>query len=119
MTSHVCVVSQRAYPGDARLCTEIQALQGAGYAVDVVCMRGRGQPLISNEQGVTIYRLPSLTRKRASKLRYVAEYVSFMLPCFLLLAVLHLWKRYRLVHVTNLPDALAFAASFPNFLARR
>src|SRR5512146_3003281 len=110
---NVCVVSQRLYPGDARLFTEILALQEAGYHVDVVCMRGRGQSYIGRDGDVTIYRVPSLTRKRASKLRYVVEYASFLLPCFLLLAMLQLWKRYRLVHVTNLPDALAFAALVP------
>jgi glycosyltransferase involved in cell wall biosynthesis len=117
--SRACVVSQRYYPGDARLSTEITALQEAGFEVDVVCMRAVRQPHAERQQGVSIIRLPSLTRKRAGKLRYVLEYASFFLPCLILLAALHLRKRYRAVHVTNLPDALVFAALVPKLLGAR
>ena len=119
MTAHACVVSQRAYPGDVRLSTEILALQEAGYAVDVVSMRTPGEPNISHESGVAVYRIPSLMRSRAGKVRYVAEYVSFLIPALLLLAWLQLRKRYRLVHVTNLPDVLVFSALVPKLLGAK
>jgi glycosyltransferase involved in cell wall biosynthesis len=115
----VCFVSQRYYPGDARLATEIQALQEAGYAVDIICMRGANQPNFSREQNVNIYRIPSMTRQRAGKIRYVAEYATFFVPCFFLMAYLQLRKRYRLVHVTNLPDALVFSALVPKLLGAK
>jgi len=115
----ICFVSQRYYPGDARLQTAIQALQAADFAVDMVCMRGRGQPTIGHDAGVTIYRIPSLTRQRAGKLRYVVEYASFLVPAFFLLALLHLRKRYKLVYVTNLPDALILSALIPRLLGAK
>ncbi|MCC7451117.1 MAG: glycosyltransferase family 4 protein [Anaerolineae bacterium] len=119
MKPRICFVSQRYYPGDARLQTAIQALQAADFAVDMVCMRGRSQPTIGHDQGVTIYRIPSLTRQRAGKLRYIVEYASFLLPAFFLLALLHLRKRYQLVYVTNLPDVLILSALVPRLLGAK
>ena len=88
----------------------IQALLDAGYDVDVLGMRRSGEPYESTEQDVRVYRLPSLVRKRGSKLRYLAEYSTFLLSCFLFLALLQLRRRHSLVHVFSLPDFLVFAA---------
>lgn len=119
MTRRVCFVSQRYYPGDARLTTEITAMCEAGYAVDVIVMKHSGQRLTAYEDGARIIRVPSLTRQRASKLRYVAEYVAFFAPVFVLLALLQVIRRYRLVHITNLPDTLVFAGLIPKLLGAK
>lgn len=119
MSYRVCFVSQRHYPGDARMTTEIGALTEAGCAVDVIVMRGAGQPLTSFEEGARIIRVPSLPRQRASKLRYVLEYVSFFLPVFVLLPLLHLIRGYRLIHITNLPDTLVFVGLIPKLLGAK
>lgn len=115
----VCFISQRDFPGDARLETQIRALQEAGYSVDMICMKSGSRPLANTVQGTRIYRIPSLPRLRASKLRYVLEYASFWLPAFILITILHLIRRYSLVHVTNLPDTLVFAAVVPKLLGAK
>lgn len=119
MKAQVCFVSQRAFPGDSRLETEVESLQQAGCAVTMVCMRGKRQPLHSVEGGVSIYRIPSMERRRAGKVRYVVEYFSFFLPALLLLAVMQVVKGFRLVHVTNLPDVLLFSALVPKVLGAK
>ncbi len=117
--AHVCFVSQRYYPGDARLYTEISSLQDAGYSVDVICMKGRDDSFTTLADGVRMYRIPAMTRRRASKVRYVAEYISFLVPTFFLLTLLHIVRGYRLVHVTNLPDGLLFSALIPKLLGAK
>lgn len=119
MKQRVCLVSQHEYPGDPRLTTEVRSLLEAGYVLDMVCMRTRNQPLFRVEDGVNIYRIPSVQRKRASISRYVVEYLSFFVPAFLLLAVLQIVRGYRVVHVTNLPDMLVFSALIPKLLGAR
>jgi glycosyltransferase involved in cell wall biosynthesis len=119
LKQRVCFVSQRYYPGDARMYTQIKGLQEAGYEVDVLCMKGRRQPSFSVEDGVSIYRLPSMVRQRNGKLRYLAEYASFWIPAFLLLTGLHLKKRYQAVDVTNLPDVLLYSAIIPKLLGAK
>lgn len=119
MTERVCFVSQRYYPGDARLGTEIKSLQDVGYEVHVICMKERNQPRFSVEQDVRIYRIPSLVRQRTGALRYIAEYTSFWIPTFFLLTAFHILRNYRLVHVTNLPDVLLFTALVAKLLGAK
>ncbi len=119
MSQRVCFVSQRDYPGDGRLNTEITALIEAGYAVDMIAMKPAGAPFTSVEAGVRIMRIPSLTRQRAGKVRYVAEYLSFFVPVCLLLALLQVVRGYRVVHITNLPDVLVFAGLIPKLLGAK
>lgn len=110
MGQRVCFIRHRHHPGDARMDNQVQALVDAGYSVDVLCMRHPGQPFHEVQGAVRIYRLPALAHQRTSKLRYVAEYGSFLLESFLALTLLHAFRRYRLVHVATLPDFLVFAA---------
>lgn len=119
MKPRICFVSQRAYPGDARLSTATQAAQEAGYEVDVLCVRESKQTRTALDRGVHIYRLPSIPRKRAGKIRYVAEYVSFLASAFLFLTFTQLWKRYKIVEVTNLPDALIYSALVPKLFGAK
>ncbi len=119
MKPRACVVSQRAYPGDARIHNQIKGMQEAGYEVDVLCTREPGKPNFSIEDEVRIHRLPSIPRARASKLRYVLEYASFFIPVLFTLLWFHLRRPYKLVMVTNLPDPLVFAALFPKLLGAK
>jgi glycosyltransferase involved in cell wall biosynthesis len=119
MSNRVCLVSQRTFAGDPRLSTQIQSLRNAGYSIDAVCVRGKNQPFHSVENGIRFYRIPSMDRKRQSKLRYVVEYASFFIPAFFLLAFLQIIRGYRVVHVTNLPDLLLFAAAVPKLLGAK
>jgi glycosyltransferase involved in cell wall biosynthesis len=116
---YACVVSQRAYPGDARLSTQIDALKEAGFAVDVIATRSKDKPFFSVENGVRTYRPPSVERKRASKLRYVVEYLSFLFSSFFLLSWMQFQRRYQLVFVTNLPDGLIFAATVSKLMGAK
>jgi glycosyltransferase involved in cell wall biosynthesis len=107
------VVSQHFFSGDARLAAQVAALRAAGLEVDVLCTRRPSESWIAREGPVRLFRLPSLARRRAGVLRYVAEYASFFVLCALALAILQSRRRYRVVHVTNLPDPLILAAAVP------
>ena len=119
MTQTTLVISQRSYPGDARLSTQIGILEENDHVVDVLCMRVGSAPSFEKVGKTRIYRIPSLQRKRQGKIRYVLEYLTFFLPAFVLSAVLHLRRRYKLIFVTNLPDALVFTAAIPKLLGAR
>lgn len=116
MTMRVCFVRHRHFPGDARIDIQVQALLETGYEVDVLCMAepGRQRYETSSDQGILrVYRLPALVHKRGNKLRYVAEYATFLLTVYLALTLLHIRRRYKMVHVATLPDFLVFAALTP------
>jgi glycosyltransferase involved in cell wall biosynthesis len=61
---------------------------------------------------VRVYRL-AIERRRAGKIRYLWEYALFLAFSFFTVTFLFLRKRYRLIHVHNMPDVLVFSALVP------
>ncbi|HSS97244.1 MAG TPA: glycosyltransferase [Terriglobales bacterium] len=107
------------FPADPRPRRAAEALIDAGMEVDLFCLRDKpSDALKENIGGVQIVRLP-LQKRRHSKGTYILQYTAFLLACFGLLAVRSLKRRYDLVHVHNMPDALVFAALVPKLLGAR
>ena len=115
----VLMIAQTAYPHDVRVRRAAEALRRAGCEVDVVCIREpKTAPAIELINGVRAIRLP-VARRRGSRLRYVAEYAGFFSLACVAVSLLHLRRRYHLVHVHTLPDALVFAALPARLLGAR
>jgi glycosyltransferase involved in cell wall biosynthesis len=112
----ICTVVFSNYPDDVRVRREAEALVKAGMSVDVICLpRNRVEPSREVVDGVLVYKLP-VQRRRAGKLRYIWEYVYFIFLAFFKLSLLHMQKRYNLIHVHNMPDILVFSALIPRLL---
>lgn len=114
----VCVVRQYYYPLDIRVRREVEALLQAGYEVDVVCLRAPGEPARETAEALTVRRLP-LAHERGGALGYLVRYASFLLLASLVVAGLHLRRRYSLVQVHSLPDVLVLAGAFPHATGAR
>ena len=54
----ICVIRHGYYPDDVRVRKEVHTLREAGYAVDVVCLRCKGQKTRENVQGKLQELLP-------------------------------------------------------------
>jgi glycosyltransferase involved in cell wall biosynthesis len=100
------------YPGDNRVRREAEAIVERGMSVDVVCPIYDKQCKQETVNGVNVYRVGKF-KKRGSKLSYIFEYGYFIVMAFFKLMFLHIWKRYKVVHVHNLPDILVLSALFP------
>ena len=100
------------YPSDVRVRRAAEALVSSSMAVDVISLRGDGESKNAQVNGVNVYRI-NLKRRRASTLRYIWQWGYFILAAFVKLSWLHLSKRYRIVHVHNMPDILAASALLP------
>ena len=100
------------YPLEPRARREAEALVEAGMQVDTVCLRKDGEKAQENVNGVQVYRLP-LQKNRSSKLNYIAQYLLFLVLCFMKLSWLHLRNRYDMVIVHNMPDILVLSALVP------
>ncbi len=113
------MIAQTAYPHDVRVRRAAEALRGAGFDVDVVCIREPDTaPALELIKGVRAIRLP-IARRRGSRLRYVVEYAGFFALACIVVSLLHLRRRYDLIHVHTLPDALVFAALPARLLGAR
>jgi hypothetical protein len=114
----VLMITHSYYLRDPRVRREAEALAEAGYTVDVICLRDQGEPYRSEVNGVRIYRVP-LRRCRGGFLRYLFEYLAFFVLSGLLLSALQLRRRYRLVHVHNMPNFLVFATLLPRLFGAK
>jgi glycosyltransferase involved in cell wall biosynthesis len=106
------------YPADPRPRREAEALVEAGFEVDVVCLRDEGQSPEETIAGVRALRLP-VRRIRGGKLRYLWQYLAFLVLSFFRLAGLHHRRRYDAIHVHNMPDFLVFGALVPRLSGAR
>lgn len=97
------------YPvGEPRVQREARAAREAGYEVEVLCLRGEGEPAREVVDGVAVRRLPLAHVRGAGVLRLVFEYVAFAL---LATAAVALRRRAPgAVHVHTPPDFLIVAA---------
>lgn len=111
----VLLVTHSYYLRDTRPRRHAEALAGAGYEVDVLCARDDGEPEFEEHRGVRIHRLPS-RRRRGGKVRYVFEYVSFIVLAAIAVARMHVRRRYGLVWILSVPNAVVFAALVPRLM---
>lgn len=108
--NRICHIVQSYYPRDPRIRRQAEALVEAGIAVDVICLRGPGEQAREVVNGVNVSRVP-LSRQRGSALRYLLEYGAFFVMASGMAAVR--LRRYRVIHVSNMPDFLVFTTIIP------
>jgi glycosyltransferase involved in cell wall biosynthesis len=98
------------YPlGETRVQREAEMLVDSGYAVDVICPRGDGQPTRERYRGVEIHRLPPGLTKRSLAHQFLG-YVRFLVRAGACMTGLHRRDSYETVQIHNLPDFLVFSA---------
>jgi glycosyltransferase involved in cell wall biosynthesis len=106
------------YPSDPRVRREAEALIDEGYSVSVICLKNRQERKHETVNGVRVIRC-SIRRSRGSKMSYLIEYGLFSLYAMLKISMLHLLRRFSVVHVHNMPDFLAFCAAMPKLLGAK
>jgi glycosyltransferase involved in cell wall biosynthesis len=112
------VLSHSYYVRDTRFRRHAEAFAAAGWDVDVLCARDVGEPAGERLRGVRIHRLPA-RRRRGSKGRYLFEYASFGLAAAAMIAWLHARRRYDVVYVFSIPNALVLSAAVPRVMGAK
>jgi glycosyltransferase involved in cell wall biosynthesis len=97
---------------------EVDALVQAGHEVEVICLRRPGEPRFESQGKVTVHRIPIPTR-RAGRVNYIIQYAAFFAVASVLVAALHLRRRFDVVQVNSMPDSLVFSATVPRLLGAR
>jgi glycosyltransferase involved in cell wall biosynthesis len=101
------------YPlAETRVQREAETLVRAGFDVDVICLRGEGEPRRDRWGGVEIHRLRARVDKRGLGAQLLS-YLRFFMLATCRLTRMHLRRPYRTVQVHNLPDFLVFCALVP------
>jgi glycosyltransferase involved in cell wall biosynthesis len=97
---------------------EAEALAGAGFEVEVLCMRAADRPRRAVVNGVTVIRLP-VARREHGKPGKAFAYGCFFLQAAGFLSVRHLRRPYTVIQANSMPDFLVFAALVPKLLGCR
>ena len=113
-----CHVVYSYFPFDPRVRREVETLHRFEYELDVIAMQEPGEPRVETVLGARVHRIPFAV-VRGGKVRYAFQYLVFLLAAAALLLVLHIRRRYDIVHVHSLPDFQVFAALPERILGAR
>lgn len=115
---NVCMVVHQYYDQDARVIRYAEALADLGICVDILGVRKSGQPQRRAKDNIRVYEIP-LSREGKFQANYFVQYTLAVLLFTLWLLRLHLQRRYKVIHVHNMPDFLIFSALIPRLLGAR
>ncbi len=106
----VAMVVHSYYEEDPRVRREAEAVRASGRIVDVFSLRREADPPEGVLNGVQIHRLDVQRHQGAGIGTYLREYAEFMARASVALTRAHLRRRFGLVQVHTIPDALVFSA---------
>lgn len=113
----VLIVTHSYYLRDTRPRRHAEALTDAGFEVDVLCCQDEGEARTETHRGVNIRRLP-FRRERGGKIRYLFEYASFIVVTMFTVAAMHLRRRYKVVWILSIPNAMVFTGLVPRLMGK-
>jgi len=116
--SRVCFIRMNYFPEEAHVRKNAEALTEAGYDVDIICLRQKGEKAREDYGSGRIYRLP-LSHKRSGALRYLFEYAAFFAMAFWLVMFLDVRRPYKIIETYNVPDLIVFVALVPRLLGAK
>ncbi|MCC6365709.1 MAG: glycosyltransferase family 4 protein [Bryobacterales bacterium] len=115
----VLMLAYTYYESDPRVIREAEAAVEGGFEVDFLALRKPGTPPEEMVRGVRVIRLPQGKYRGGGHLRYLTEYGQFFLRCFAKSTGLFFQRRYRAVHVNNMPDFLVFSTLVPRLFGSK
>lgn len=114
MKPKVLMAAYTNYRRDPRVRREAEVLVGAGYDVVFLASRQPNEPTRETIEGVQVVKVLRLNDQRSSALAYIFDYLIFFAALLIHSSIRP--KRYRLIHINNMPDFLVFATFLPRLL---
>ena len=112
---NIALIVYSNYSSDARVRRYAEVLAEDGHLVDVICLR---ENYIPKEKKIRLIQYP-IRRIRRGISWYVIDYFMFFLYSFFILSINYFSKKYKIVHVNNMPDFLVFTAIVPKILGSK
>ncbi|OIO15055.1 hypothetical protein COV53_02110 [Candidatus Gottesmanbacteria bacterium CG11_big_fil_rev_8_21_14_0_20_37_11] len=112
---NIALVVYSHYSRDARVRRYAETLSRKNHSVDVICL---GENYIPREEKIRLIYYP-VNRLRLGKWWYVFEYFCFFIFSFFSLSIRNIQKKYRIIHINNMPDILVFSAIIPKLFGTK
>ena len=103
------------YSRDARVRRYAEALARKGFKVDVICLK---ENYHAKDKNISLLKYP-LPRRRFGRLWYMVEYFFFSLYSSIILTINYFRKRYKFIHIHNMPDFLVFSSIIPKIFGAK
>lgn len=116
---NVCMIAYTFYETDNRVRRYAEELARLGHRVDMFALRKPGAPRRDVINGVHLHRVQYRRHNERGSLSYLARTLAFMLRVSLRMLYLHPLRRYRLLHIHNVPDFHVFIGLLPKLLGAR
>jgi glycosyltransferase involved in cell wall biosynthesis len=115
----ILMIAYTNYETDPRVIRAAEAAVEAGFSVDFIALSRSGRASVEMVRGVRVFRVAQQRYRARSRAGYIWAYLAFFLRCFALSTRMFVTRRYRIVHVNNMPDALVFSVLVPRLLGAR
>src|SRR5262245_13605338 len=115
----ILMIAYTDYRTDPRVIREAEAAVDGGFDVDFIALRRDGEPAQEWIKGVRVIHLNQRRYRGGGVFWYILSYLKFFLRCFYKTTWLQLKKRYRVVHVNNMPDFFVFCALLPKLMGAK
>ncbi|MGO8925740.1 MAG: glycosyltransferase family 4 protein [Limisphaerales bacterium] len=113
------MIAYTYYQSDPRVIREAEAAVCGGFEVDFFALRREREPGIEEIRGVRVHHLHQSRYRGKGRLRYLLSYLEFFVRCFFKATALFFKRRYRIIHVNNMPDFLVFSTLIPKLLGAK
>lgn len=117
---YACMLGYFIYDGDTRVHNYVNFLLKEGYSVDVFCL-GKKIGISKDEakEGVSVITIKKREETEKSRISYIFNLIVFFVMAMISVSYYYFKRRYKFIHVHNLPDILVFTAWIPQILGSR
>lgn len=119
LTYNIAMVAYTNYSTDGRVKREAEALAENGYLVDFFDLKRIDDPSFELINGVNLYHLSQQRYRGNSNFKYILFYVEFFIRIFFKISIFYFKRRYKVIHVDNMPDFLVFTALVPRIFGAK
>lgn len=112
------MIAYTLYASDCRVRREAEALVNDGFEVDFICLKDNGK-LKEKIFGVNIIKVNQQKSQSGHKIFYIFSYLEFFVRTLLVTSWYYRKRKYKIVHINNLPDFLVFTALIPKFFGAK
>lgn len=119
LNKNIAMVAYTYYESDPRVKKEAEALVEAGFDVDFLSLKRIGENSFQKVNGVNVFRLNCQHFKGRSNIKYLLSYINFFIRVFFKISYLYFKKKYKIIHINNMPDLLVFASLIPKIFGAK
>ncbi len=112
----IAVIAYTTFSTDTRVQKEAYAASEAGFDLDIYTLEDKN---VTNYNKFNFIRSNIVQYKGQSKFSYVFSYIKFFFYCFYFLSINTPTKKYRFIHVHNMPNFLVFSTIIPKLFGAK